>query len=552
MKTLLFALSLGLSFVLHVPSAEAVSNDSMTVGIAAEFENLNPIIGQQGATRYMLYLAWRPLVVLDLDGKWQPMMIKTIPTIENKMAKHKGEGLETTFELIDGAKWGDGTPMSCADIELGWKVGLSKNVSNPNREPSENISGVTWDPKAPKKCTVTFIKTNFDYYNNYPYPLPSHIEGPIFEKFKEKEGGYEQNSAYTKNPSNPGLYDGPYMISEVKLGSHLTFVPNPNFHGQKPSIRRIIMKLVPNNATMEANIRSGNIDMISSPAGFSVDQAVDFEKKIAAEHLPYKVIFEDGLLYAHIDVNLDNPILSDLKVRKALSHAFNKKDIIDSFLYGRGKPALHLYTEKDPWYTDKVSSYKYSKRDAAKLLDEAGWKMGSNGVREKNGKKLSLTVIGASGSSLNEKIEAYLQSQFKAVGIELVIKNEPPRVFFGETVKARRFDLALFSWMSIPENSPRSVLHSSMIPDKNGGGGQNFTGYKNAEVDKMIDSLEHELDAKKRAELGRKIAVAYTRDIPVIPVYYRPNSTVIPAALKNFRLSGHLYYETLYAENWSL
>lgn len=532
-------------------ASAAVSNESMTIGIAAEFENLNPIIGTQAATRYMLYLAWRPLVVLDIDGKWKPMMIKEIPTIENKLAKRKGEGLETTFDLID-ASWGDGTPFTCKDVELGWKVGLSKNVSNPNREPSENISAVTWDKANPKRCTVSFAKNKYDYFNNFPDPLPEHLEGPIFEKYKNKEGAYEQNSLYTKTPNNPGLYDGPYTISEVKLGSHLVFTVNPAFKGTKPSIKKIIFKLIPNNATMEANLRSGNIDMVSPAAGLGIDQAVDFEKKVKAEHLPYRVVYEDGLIYAHIDLNLDNPILADLKVRKALSLAINKKEMIDSLLYGRGKPAIHFVTDRDPWYTDKVTIYKYNKREAAKLLDEAGWKMNGE-FREKGGKRLTLTVLGVSGSKVNENIEAYLQSQYKSLGIELNIKNEPPRVFFGDTVRSRRFELALFSWMSIPENSPRSILHSTMIPDKkNGEAGQNYTGYKNPEVDKLIESLEQELDFKKRADLGKKITEIYTRDIPVIPIYFRPNNAVVPAGLKNYRLSGHLFYETLYAENWSL
>ena len=547
-KLILFVISLGIPLV-----SPALTKDSLTIGLSAEFENLNPLITSQAATKYMLYLAWRPLVILTPDNQWKPLIIKQIPTIENKLAKKKGAGLEVVIEIIDQAKWGDGTPLSCKDIQFAWEVGKSKNVSNPNREPYENITSIEADKVNPKKCTLNFAKTKFDYYQTMPDPMPAHLEEAVFKKYGNKAEGYDLNSLYTKNPTNPGLYFGPYVISEVKLGSHLIFIPNPYFYGKAPEFKKIIFKLVPNNATLEANLRSGIIDMISSAAGLGLDQAVIFDKKVKSESLPYSVVFEDGVIYAHIDLNLDSPILSDLKVRKALSISFNKDEMIKSLLEGRGRPAHHFVTEKDPWFTNKIENYTYNKREAGRLLEEAGWKMGARGYREKNGKTLTLNLLAAAGANLNEMIEVYLQEKFKAVGVELLVKNEPPRVFFGETVSHRKFDLAMYSWVSVPESSPRSTLHSSMIPsEKNSWGGQNYTGYKNIEVDHLIEKLEEELNPKKRAGLAQKIIEAYVRDIPVIPVYYRPNNCVVPKALKNFRLSGHVFYETLTAENWSL
>lgn len=540
------ALSLGLT-----PAFGA--KDTLTIGIASEFETLNPMISSQAATKYMLYLAYRPLVVLSPDGKWIPLLIKEIPTIENKMAKKNGEKLDVTFELLDNAQWGDGQPVICKDIEFAWKIGKDNNVSIASREAYENITAVTADKANPKKCTIAFAKTKFDYFANLPDPMPSHLEESVHKKFGGQSEGYDRNSLYVKAPTTPGLYNGPYMISDVKLGSHVIFIPNPKWQGKKPYFQKIIFKLIPNSSTMEANLRSGNIDMICPAGGIDVAQGVIFERKVKSENLPHKVVFEDGVIYAHIDLNLDNPILKDLKVRQALSYSFNKKEMIDSLLEGRGKVANHFLTESDPWATNKVEVYNYNKRKANSLLDEAGWKMGASGYREKNGKTLALTLMAASGAKVNELIETYLQDKFKAIGVQLQLKNEPARVFFGETTTHRNFEMALFSWVSIPESSPRSILHSSMIPSaKNSWAGQNFTGYKNPEVDKWIDALEQEMNAAKRAEIGKKIVAQYTKDIPVIPVYYRPNVSVIPKDMKNYRLSGHMFYESLYAENWSM
>jgi peptide/nickel transport system substrate-binding protein len=544
--------SILLSLILGFSNLVFANSKVLNIGVSAEFENLNPLIGSQAITNYILYLAHRPTVYLTPDLKWKPMIIKELPTLQNKLAKKVGEGLQVTIEFLPELTWGDGKPVTCADLEFTWIVGKNPNVSIPNREPFENIKSITTDPNNPKKCTVEFTKAKFDYFAKVPSPLPAHLERAVFEKYKNKPQGYDQNSLYTKQPNNPGLYYGPYVISEVKLGSHVIFIPNPHYKTKKLYFEKIVIKLIPNNGVLEANLRSGNIDMIASATGLGIDQAVAFDNKVKKENLPYEVIFEDGVVYAHMDFNLDTPIVSDIKVRKAIIHGFNRKEMIKALLEGKGQIANSFVTPNDPWNDSKTPIYEFSRRKATKLLDEAGWKMGADGYRAKNGKRLTINLMGAAGSKLNDLIQAFFQEEMKAIGIEIRLKNEPPRVFFGETVNKRSFEMAMYSWVSIPENSPRSTLHSSSIPsDKNSFAGQNYPGYKSPEVDQLIDQLESELDAQKRAKIGKKIVRKYAEDLPVMPVYYRPNNAVIPKGMKGFRLSGHIFYETLYAEDWS-
>src|SRR5689334_14820660 len=137
MKKFILLMVLGLAFAFQ-EKAFAVSEDQLTIGMAGEFENLNPAIAQQALTNYTLYFAWRRLVVLGLDYKWKPYLIKEIPTLENKLLKRKGKGLDVTFDIIDQAVWGDGVPITCADVDLTWKVGLNKNISIGERDMYEN------------------------------------------------------------------------------------------------------------------------------------------------------------------------------------------------------------------------------------------------------------------------------------------------------------------------------------------------------------------------------------------------------------------------------
>jgi peptide/nickel transport system substrate-binding protein len=346
------------------------------------------------------------------------------------------------------------------------------------------------------------------------------------------------------------------VISEVKLGDHVTFVPNAHFYGPQPKIQKIIFKLIPNTGTLEANLRSGTIDMIST-LGLSFDEAVAFDKKVKAEKLPYTVTFTPSVTYEHIDLNLDNPILKDIKVRKALVYGLNREDLVKALFDGKQEVAVHNISPKDPWFTKDpkdVVLYPYSKREAGKLLDEAGWKMGADGYRTKDGKRLSLVFMTTAGNKLRELVQVYMQNQYKQLGVEIVTKNEPARVFFGETMRKRKYGaMAMFAWVSNPENSPKSTFHTSSIPnEKNGWSGQNFMNWSNKNADKLMEDLELEFNPKKRTEMVHQILKLYTEEVPVLPLYYRSDTTVIPKNLKNYKVTGHQFSETNEVEKWEL
>lgn len=539
----------------------APSNKEFKIGISQEFENLNPLIMSMSASAYMYRLVGRSLSVLNPDGKWVPQLALSIPSLDKGSAKIIDVGgqkkLVATWEIIPAAKWSDGKPVICEDFKTAHAIGSSDNVSVGEKETWTQVEKIEWAPATPKKCLFTYAKAKWDFYQlgNF-YPVPTHIEKAVFDKFAAQKEGYEKNSTYVRAPTTVGLYNGPYMITDVKLGSHVSFAANPHFYGKKPKIQKIIIKLIPNEGTMEANLRSGTIDMISV-LGLGFDQALSFEKKVKSEKLPYNVHFIPSVTFEHIDLNLDNPMLKDVRVRKALLMSINRADLVKALFEGRQEVALHNISPKDSWFTrdpKKISIYNYSKREAGKLLDEAGWKLGADGYRFKDGKKLSITFMTTSGNKTRETVQVYLQNQWKLAGIEVVIKNEPARVFFGETTRKRKFDhMAMFAWVSSPESSPKSNLTSEAIPtSQNGWSGQNYTGWKNANVDKTLAALDLEFNSSKRLTLIHSVLKDYTSEIPVLPLYYRSDTSVTPLNLKNYKMAGHQFYETNNVEDWDL
>ncbi len=291
--------------------------------------------------------------------------------------------------------------------------------------------------------------------------------------------------------------------------------------------------------------------MIAGELGLTIDQALAFEKRHGAR---FDISYKPGLIYEHIDLNLDNPLLNVIRVRRALIHALDR-EVLNQQLFAGRQPVAHASVSPLDWvHTDEIRTYPYDPEAAARLLDEAGWNVMKGGLRHNQaGERLTLEIMTTAGNRTRELVEQVLQSQWREVGIDARIRNEPARVFFGETVRKRKFPhMAMFAWISSPESVPRTTLHSEEIPSEaNNWAGQNNTGYKSAEMDGLIDAIETELDRDKRARLWHRLQRLYTEDLPVIPLYWRANPYVLPKWLKGLRPTGHQYTTTLWVEQWT-
>ena len=186
--------------------------------------------------------------------------------------------------------------------------------------------------------------------------------------------------------------------------------------------------------------------------------------------------------------------------------------------------------------------YPYDPATAAALLDEAGWTVFKDGVRHKStGERLSLRLMTTAGNKIRELVEQVLQSQWKKIGIDILIKNEPARVFFGETVTKREFPaMAMYAWLSSPESVPRSTLHSEMIPTlENNWAGQNAMGFVNAEMDALIEQTETELDREVRRGLWQRMQQIYAGELPVLSLYFRAQAYILPLWLSGIEPTVH-------------
>jgi peptide/nickel transport system substrate-binding protein len=199
-----------------------------------------------------------------------------------------------------------------------------------------------------------------------------------------------------------------------------------------------------------------------------------------------------------------------------------------------------------------VAKYRFDPARAKQLLEDAGWYAQADGPRRNaGGKPLSFELTTTAGNRSRELVEQVLQSQWKALGVDIRIHNEPARVLFGETLPHRHFDLAMYAWMTAPENSPRSIFRSDEVPNQgNGYAGENLGGYKNPEMDRLIDALEIELDPGKRKTLWAEAQRLYATDLPSLPLYFRSDAFILPRWLTGVRPTGNQYPTTLWVTDW--
>lgn len=552
---------LALAFPLAGPAQAKVTNDQLVVGMSQEFETLNPVVKQMFASTVIYNAVGWPLVAINADWKWACWLCTKLPSLSDKSAKVITEGgkkkIVVDWEIKKEAVWGDGTPITGEDFKFSWEVGKSDNVAVGEREVYTQIEEVTVDAKNPKKFTTKFSEARYDFFQLGTFAvMPKHLEGPVWEKTKGSKGQYEKETLYATAPTTPGLYNGPYTVKEIKLGSHVMIEPNPKFFGKKPKIKKVIFKVIPNTQTLEANLLSGTIDMVNE-LGFTFDQALSLEKRINADPAmksKFSVTFKEGMTYEHIDLKVTDKTLSDLGVRQALVYAINREELVKTLFEARQKVALHMIHPKDPYYTDKVTKFPYNPKKAEELLDKAGWKKGADGMRAKDGQKMSFTIMTTAGNKVRELVEVFLQQEWKKVGIEIKIKNEPARVYFGETVRKGQYPhMAMFAWVSSPDNPPRSQLHSTSIPTAaNAYAGQNSGGWSNKKVDDALDKIKTEFDFNKRKALMAIVQEEYAREVPVIPLYLRAEIVATPTNLKGFKTTGHQFPSTLSIEDWYL
>lgn len=531
------------------PAAAQAKRESLTIGMTQFPATMNPLIDSMLAKSYVLAMVRRPLMTFDANWQLVCLLCTEVPTFENGLAKRidlgdGNQGVAVTMTLHPKAAWGDGTMLTSKDVAFTIEVGKHPKSGIASSELFRRILKV--EIKDDKTFTLHVDRVTFDYNRWILDILPAHLE----EKAFAEPADYRNRTLFDREPANKGLYAGPYRVTEVVPGSHIALAPNEHWWGQKPHFQRVVVRVIENTAALEANLLSGAVDYVAGELGLSLEQVLAMEERLKDR---FRFVYKAGLIYEHMDVNLDHPILKDKRVRQALLLGIDRGKLSEQLFKGK-QPVAHSSVNPLDWVNNPdTPKYGFDPERAKKLLEEAGWTEIRGGIRHnKAGERLSFAFMTTAGNRTRELIQQIVQGQWRQIGIDARILNQPARVFFGTTVTQRKFDgVALFAWISAPESVPRTTLHSSFIPTAaNNWSGQNTTGFKNAEADALIDRIERELDREKRRALWHRLQVLYAEELPALPLFFRADGYVLPHWLDGVVPTGHQYSTTLWIEQW--
>ena len=292
----------------------------------------------------------------------------------------------------------------------------------------------------------------------------------------------------------------------------MVYERNPDYHRGPAKIRQVIHKFVPDQLVLYGQGRTGEVDYVGL-------QGVPYDRWNEAKQLPNATFFSFAQPWVQfIYFNCGKPQFSDPKVRKALYTALEMQRSIDDIYFG-AYPRTLSYLAPTHWAYNHALKEETPNPDlAAKMLDEAGWRVGQDGVREKDGVKLAFTMSTTAGNQARQGCQALFQQNWKKIGVDMQIKNMPASVVWGEYTTQSQFDTLLVAWEPTVGMDPdyTARAHSKMIPVKDHQG-SNYVQYQNPEVDKLLEAGVVETDTEKRKEIYGRVQEILLEEVPFAP-----------------------------------
>ena len=430
------------------------------------------------------------------------------------------DGKIYTFKIRDGVTFSDGTVCDANAILANFNAVIENKDRHTWLEMMNLLVGVS----APDDHTFV-IELSEAYY-------PMLTELGCIRPFAMISPNCMINGS-TKDGVSGYIGTGPYVLTDFETDQYAVFERNENYWGEKPEIERITVKVIPDNQTRIMALESGEIDLIFGKNMLDADaisQYVDSDK--------FEVALSDPTSTRHIVLNTTNEILSDTSVRQALQHATNRTAISEGIFYGLEQPADTLYAATVPYCDVELTPYEYSTETASSMLDEAGWIMGSSGIREKGGKKLELDLLYNSDSVTEKTISEYLQSEYLKLGISLNIHGEEEQSY-RDNMKAGNFDMVFNICWGMPYD-PQSSLAAMRAPVYGDFAAQQGLADKK-EIDQAITDILTTTDEEERQELYRFVLTRLHEDAVYIPLTFECNKALYTKNLQGVHFGTDQY-----------
>ncbi|TJW99021.1 MAG: peptide ABC transporter substrate-binding protein, partial [Mesorhizobium sp.] len=364
------------------------------------------------------------------------------------------------------------------------------------------------------------------------FMVPKHI--------LEKEAD-PNAAAFNQAPVGTGAFKWAQRVA----GDHIELVANADYAGEGPYLERLVFKYIPDMTVLYTQFKSGDIDL--------VDQAyITADHYAEASQLSDRTVkLEPGASVESIYLNLEKPQFKDPAVRQALYAAIDRKAILEALYYGVHKPTETFMPQNSYYYNPNLPAQEFNLERAGQILDEAGWVPGADGIRVKDGVRLSFANSTTSGNHLREQTQQFLQQTFAEIGVEMTISNLPAAVMWGDFWLKSQFESAISGVTNVIAGDPdvSNRLHSKAIVAK-GGKGSNTGQYSNPEVDALLEKGARTFDREQRRAIYLRVQEIVRQDLPFLPLFAYTNVFGRKQGLEGFEANSNTRVASWHAAGW--
>ncbi len=459
-------------------------------------------------------MAW--LIKWDQNNNPYPELATEVPTKANGGVSQ--DGLTVTYHLRKGVKWADGAPFDADDVVFSTSVVNNPANNEVGRQGWDHITKVD----EPDKYTVVYhlrkpyspiIETFFSTAGANPCILPKHLLAQ-----------YPNINNVPYNSKPVGI--GPFKVDRWDRSSQVVLVANPLYFRGRPKLDKIVYKIIPDRNTVLAQLQSKEIDMWDLATANYYPRLQELQGYDVQKHASY--------YWDHLDMNITHPGLNDPVVRHALRLGWNRKSGNDRIAHG----LFVLSDSPTPIgapYEVKVPVIPYDPDQANKMLDQAGWKVGADGVRAKNGVRLSFNYATTSGSQDSDDRIELLRADWKKIGVAISVQHYPPALMFaplqqGGIVYGNKWDIIGFAWQNEAIGDFSQIYGCDAFPPN----GQNDPRWCNKKAQAAMNALYTHYEQPQRNEDVKQFVNEFYNDTPAIVIDQRVDLYAVNKDLKNF------------------
>ncbi|MCX7781391.1 MAG: peptide ABC transporter substrate-binding protein [Negativicutes bacterium] len=496
----------------HNPAKEQIQAGGVLVyGSLQEPNTLNPLLSDLLATAEIGSLIFSGLVVANDKGEWLPDLAQEVPSVQN--GGISADGLSVAYRLRPGITWHDGTPLTSGDVKFTWEFIMNRKVNVISRDGYDKIAAI----ETPDAQTVIlrFREPYAPVLTLFPVILPRHALASA--------GDYNK-AGFNRSP----VGTGPFKFKEWRIAEAIVLEANPNYHRGRPKLDGILYKILPETTILLTQLKAGEVDVVSNIGFAQLDQVKAIDN--------VRTVITPNMIWEHLDFNLDNELFQDVRVRKAISLAIDRQAIITNTLKNVASPAAGDQPPVSWGYNPTLKPVSRNVEAARELLAQAGWKPGSDGILVKDNKRMSFGLTTTAGNKTRETVAQAIVQQLKEIGVEAEIRLIETPVFFGDVLKNRRFETAMYAWVAGNDPDNMSLWHSRKIPSRaNGFEGQNYPGWRHPEVDMLTEQAARTMDINQRRNMYFRLQELLVEECPVIPLYFRANIDAVKNTVVGYK-----------------